>query len=747
MAGAVQYRQKMERLMADLGQGCYLEKLKPRKKHKRKYFLDYKNMTVYYEGSKRKKVQDTKIPISKIKEVREGEKEYAKHLQDLNKSKCFTIILGNSHKMVYLLTDSEEMREKWVKALRYAMQLEQLAEQKNESNKIVREAFNKADLNGDGHLDFEEVLKLLKSLNTDIKKKYARVMFDEADKNKNVGVSKTSVLDREEFVEFYNRLTKRVELEDIFLKFSNGKGYMNIRDILGFLRDGQKIVDANEDQCRNIIDQFEPEGRCKKSDLLSVDGFRQFLISEREQLFNPSHRVVYQDMTRPMTHYFIASSHNTYLAEDQLRGPSQVEMYISALKKGCRCVELDCWDGPDGQPVIYHGYTLTSKILFEDVIRAINNYAFQASPYPVTLSIENHCSVEQQERMAQIMTSVFGDKIWSTQTDLIRTPTPEDLRNKIIIKGKRLPSITERDADVSDEDEAADIPNNETSVNNNKTKRNSKIQKIKLSPALSKITSMKSVGFKTLEQSAQPDSFFSVVSLSESKVERFIQTNPLELNKVTHNRLIRTYPAGSRTDSSNYIPMPMWVHGCQVVALNYQTGGKAMQLNQGRFMDNGGVGYVLKPPFLLSEERFKFVTGNLNRSANSMRNVKLTIISGFQFPKPKNSQKGEVIDPFVKVSVHGVAADEAKFRTKVIQNNGFNPRWYETFSFKVKVPELALLRFTVKDQDPGKDDFIGYYCIPLSSIQEGYRHFPLYDKHDNIYRQSLIFIHITISSA
>ena len=69
-----------------------------------------------------------------------------------------------------------------------------------------------------------------------------------------------------------------------------------------------------------------------------------FLRSQDNSAIDPEHETVYQDMTQPLSHYFINSSHNTYLEGDQIQGKSSTDAYVRTFLQGCRCVEIDCWN-------------------------------------------------------------------------------------------------------------------------------------------------------------------------------------------------------------------------------------------------------------------------------------------------------------------------------------------------------------------------------------------------------------------
>eukprot|EP00966_Prymnesium_polylepis_P178825 4140676-Prymnesium_polylepis.1 len=77
-----------------------------------------------------------------------------------------------------------------------------------------------------------------------------------------------------------------------------------------------------------------------------------------------------------------------YAEADQLAGPSSDGMYRRLLLQGCRSIEIDCWDGDDGEPMVTHGRTLCTRVKFELVVQAIADTAFVTSPLPVSISLE-----------------------------------------------------------------------------------------------------------------------------------------------------------------------------------------------------------------------------------------------------------------------------------------------------------------------------------------------------------------------
>lgn len=66
----------------------------------------------------------------------------------------------------------------------------------------------------------------------------------------------------------------------------------------------------------------------QKNQFMTQNGFTMYMLSKENDVVNPDHARVYQDMSRPLAHYFISSSHNTYLTKDQVTSASSTEPYI-----------------------------------------------------------------------------------------------------------------------------------------------------------------------------------------------------------------------------------------------------------------------------------------------------------------------------------------------------------------------------------------------------------------------------------
>ena len=112
-----------------------------------------------------------------------------------------------------------------------------------------------------------------------------------------------------------------------------------------------------------------------------------------------------------LSHFWIASSHNSYAVGHQLTGYADEAMYRRLLLQGCRSLEIDCWNGRRGEPVVTHGNTLVNKISFASVAKAVGEAAFVTSQAPVILSLEMHCGAKQQARIAELLKKELGAQL------------------------------------------------------------------------------------------------------------------------------------------------------------------------------------------------------------------------------------------------------------------------------------------------------------------------------------------------
>uniref|UniRef100_A0A8C0K3D4 Phospholipase C zeta 1 n=1 Tax=Canis lupus dingo TaxID=286419 RepID=A0A8C0K3D4_CANLU len=77
------------------------------------------------------------------------------------------------------------------------------------------------------------------------------------------------------------------------------------------------------------------------------------------------------------------------------------------------------------------------------------------------------------------------------------------------------------------------------------------------------------------------------------------------------------------------------------------------------------------------------------------------------------------------------------------KKGAFSPKWNETFTFIIHVPELALMRFVVENQGLiAGNEFLGQYTLPVLCMNKGYRRVPLFSKMGESLEPAALFIYV-----
>ncbi len=419
-----------------------------------------------------------------------------------------------------------------------------------------------------------------------------------------------------------------------------------------------------------------------------------------------------------------------------------------------------CRDNPNdkAEPKITHGYTLVSNIPFraacETIRDVVDREAAEPSiggygPAPILVSLECHCGPEGQLRLVEIMKEVWGDRLLSAP---VRTGDPGEQDGcavRLDALGSKIAVIVEYHLpnEVDDSSNSTSSSSSSDSEEDKEARAQYKARK-KAVPPPTIIPELAKLG--VYAQSVKPrDSSWYVdgkikdgppehhlINISESGLAPQARQHTAEIAQHNTRHLMRVFPKGTRISSQNLSPIPFWAVGAQICALNWQTFGLGMQLNDALFV--GSSGYVLKPAALR-------LGGDGLTSLHARRRVlRLRVAGASDIPLPKGREV-EDLKPYLTCTLlqpgAGTELLKAKQKTaayhrrKILSlpflrhlgGRGENPAqtdpiWDETLEWEFDDNELVFLRMLIKSDDSfSSNPILVVAAVRLLYVQSGWK--------------------------
>lgn len=504
----------------------------------------------------------------------------------------------------------------------------------------------------------------------------------------------------------------------------------------------------------------------RKGSLLTQWQFQEFLRSEWNDIYCPEKRVIdnQRRLDKPLSHYWINSSFRTSSMSD---GTPSIHSYTMALLRGCKSIDLNCWDGiflPSGKcvPIIIPSnekpepsFTVSNKLTFRSVVLVVRKYLLEnRKTYPIILNLENNCTEPFQQSMVNTMKEFFGKHLFTPTSDRTKElPSPESLRGMVVVNIRKPEKRTKEGyrsrSFCGDSVDAYAKMFNKFEVNGSNSSalrgssesfttrpyKNDKLGEGLMSSSLFHHRDFSGYFLESMDLACSQ--MHGIKDIHVPKIVKEYSDNPDLWRKFNRSHLTRIYPGGvdmnskdPSSDQSNFNPILSWYVGCQMASLNFHSDDTALAINDGFFRQTGGIGYLEKPRWLLGEGEKPKATS-----------IKIRILSGSCLPKPFVGDSDGSIDdssftnPRVIVELHDVHVRSghgerfkiSKHKVNCANKNGFFPIFEDQGKkFPVGSPDVAMLVFRV-EQDSSSGKVISTTAVPVSCVRKGYRSVQLYD--------------------